>query len=162
MTKWFMTTKRADFSELAKKYKIDPVLARIIRNRDVVSQEEWELYLYGTMEQIPSADKMKDLKKAVSVLRRSIKEGKKIRIIGDYDVDGICATYVLYRGLTLCGADADYVIPHRIEDGYGINMQIVEQAIKDNVNVLLTCDNGISAKEAKEVDRLQWKSPRLS
>lgn len=150
MTKWFMTTKRADFSELAKKYKIDPVLARIIRNRDVVSQEEWELYLYGTMEQIPSADKMKDLKKAVSVLRRSIKEGKKIRIIGDYDVDGICATYVLYRGLTLCGADADYVIPHRIEDGYGINMQMVEQAIKDNVNVLLTCDNGISAKEPLE------------
>jgi len=150
MTKWFMTTKRADFSQLAERYKIDPVLARIIRNRDVVTEDEWDQYLYGTMEQIPSADQMKDLKKAVSVLRRSIKEGKKIRIIGDYDVDGICATYVLYRGLTLCNADADYVIPHRVEDGYGINMPMVEQALKDGIDVLLTCDNGISAKEPLE------------
>lgn len=150
MAKWFMAAKKADFNKIAQQFHIDPVIARIMRNRDLVTEEEMQLFLRGTLEDLHEPRQLKDVEKAVRILNEKIKTGKKIRIIGDYDVDGICSTYILYKGLTVCGADVDAVIPHRMKDGYGINEALVEQALSDNVDTILTCDNGIAAKDVLE------------
>ena len=150
MAKWFMAAKKADFNNIAQQFHIDPVIARIMRNRDLVTEEEMQLFLQGTLEDLHEPRQLKDVEKAVRILNEKIKTGKKIRIIGDYDVDGICSTYILYKGLTVCGADVDAVIPHRMKDGYGINEALVEQALSDNVDTILTCDNGIAAKDVLE------------
>lgn len=150
MAKWFMAAKKADFNNIAQQFHIDPVIARIMRNRDLVTEEEMQLFLQGTLEDLHEPRQLKDVEKAVRILNEKIKTGKKIRIIGDYDVDGICSTYILYKGLTVCGADVDAVIPHRMKDGYGINEALVEQALSHNVDTILTCDNGIAAKDVLE------------
>jgi len=153
MTKWFMSAKKADFNRIAEKFNIDPVIARIMRNRDVITDEEIEAFLNGTMQEIPLSGLMKDLDKAVSIIKRKISENRKIRIIGDYDVDGICATYILYKGLSACGALVDTMIPHRILDGYGINENLIRQAKEDGIDTIVTCDNGIAAKDAFAVGK---------
>lgn len=145
MAKWFVSAKKADFNGIGEKYHISPVLARIIRNRDIVEDSDIEKYLHGAMEDIYAPELLKDMEKAVEIIREKIQSGKKIRVIGDYDVDGICATYILKKGLSLCGADVDTVIPHRMKDGYGINEQLILEAYEDGVDTIVTCDNGIAA-----------------
>lgn len=150
MSKWFLAAKKADFDRIAKEFGIDPVVARIIRNRDIVTDEEIRLFLQGNKEDLHEPGLLKDVKKAAGILKEKIDSGKKIRIIGDYDVDGICSTYILHKGLKCCGADVDCVIPHRMKDGYGINESMVEQALLAGIDTILTCDNGIAAKTALE------------
>ena len=145
MAQWLVAAKRADFQKMAEQYKIDPVVARLIRNRDVVGDEEIRKYLDGGVEDLYSPTLLKDMDRAVEVLKDKIASGAKIRIIGDYDADGICASYVLLKGLSVCGARADTVIPHRVKDGYGLNESLLEDAAKDGVDTVVTCDNGIAA-----------------
>ena len=145
--KWVVINKRADFAQIAKEFSIDPVLARIMRNRDVEGEEAIKMYLYGTEKDLCDGSSMKDMKKGISILQEKIQSQKKIRIIGDYDIDGICATYILKQGLTRCKAVADYRIPDRIKDGYGINEQLIRQAYEDGIDTIITCDNGIAAAE---------------
>ncbi len=147
MEKWFIKNKKADFDLIAKNFGISPILARLAINRGVTSKEQLEQYLNPSFKYLHSPYSMKDIKKASSILEQKIKEGKAIRIIGDYDVDGVMATYILYTALKQCGANVDYEIPDRIKDGYGINIQIVENAINDGIDTILTCDNGIAARE---------------
>ena len=145
MAKWFLAAKRAEFEEIGKKYNISPVLARIIRNRDIIEDADIEKYLYGSLENLYDGSLMKDMDKAVSVLQEKIHDKKRIRIIGDYDVDGICSTHILKQGLSICGAAVDAVIPHRVKDGYGINESLIEEAFKEGIDTIVTCDNGIAA-----------------
>lgn len=147
MAKWFVSAKRADFEGIGKKYGISPVLARIIRNRDIVEDAAIEKYLHGTLKDLHSPDLLRDMEKAITIIREKIEAKKKIRIIGDYDVDGICSTFILKKGLAVCGAVVDTVIPHRIKDGYGINEQLIQEAYEDGVDTIITCDNGIAAYE---------------
>lgn len=144
---WMLQTKRADFTALAKRFSISPVTARIIRNRDVVGEEEIRRYLHGTIRDLYDPHLLQDMDKAVAILQKKIEAGSPIRIVGDYDIDGICSTYLLYRGLVRCGARVDYQIPERIRDGYGINESIIRQASADGIDTILTCDNGIAATE---------------
>lgn len=153
MAKWFVSAKKADFNRIAEAFQIDPVIARIIRNRDIVTDEEIRLFLNGSEKNLHNPRALKDVEKAAKILKEKIESGKKIRIIGDYDVDGICSTYILYKGLKTCGADVDCVIPHRMKDGYGINESLVEQALNDRVDTILTCDNGIAAKAVLEAGK---------
>lgn len=150
MAKWFEIRKGADFNKIAEKYGISPVLARIIRNREIIDEEQIQKFLYGSLEEIYDGNLLKDMEKAISILNEKIRFGKKIRVIGDYDVDGICASYILKKGLTLCKADVDVVIPHRMKDGYGINEQMITEAHEEGVDTIVTCDNGIAAYDAIE------------
>lgn len=147
MSQWFVAAKKADFNKIAVKHHIDPVLARIIRNRDIIEEEDIRKYLTGDREDMYPPDKLKDMGKAVEILCDKIKRNAKIRVIGDYDADGICSSYILIKGLTACGADADTVIPHRIRDGYGLNEALIEEAHAEGVDTVITCDNGIAAAE---------------
>lgn len=143
--KWMLQTKRADFEELAKYHGISPVTARIIRNRDVVGLESMDKYLKGGLKDLYSPYLLKDMELTVTILMEKVREKKRIRIVGDYDIDGVCSTYLLYRALNEIGAHADYEIPDRIKDGYGINESIIRQAAEDGIDTILTCDNGIAA-----------------
>ena len=143
--KWMLRTKKADFNEIGRKFKVDPLIARLIRNRDIVLEEDIKKYLYGNKEDMYSPYLLKDMEKAVSILEEKIKNQSKIRIISDYDVDGVISNYVLCRGLQEIGADVDYKIPDRINDGYGINERMVIKAVEDGIDTILTCDNGIAA-----------------
>lgn len=145
--KWMLQTKKADFQKIADCFGISPVTARIIRNRDIVGEEGIRRYLSGNIGDLYSPHLLKDVDLAVRILKNKIREKKKIRIIGDYDIDGVCSTYILYTALRRTGAEADYEIPDRVRDGYGINMSIIEAACRDGVDTLLTCDNGIAAVE---------------
>lgn len=145
MAKWFEIRKGADFNQIGNKYGISSVLARIIRNRDITEDTQIEKYLSGTLKDVYDGILLKDMDKAVSIIREKIRSGKKIRVIGDYDVDGICASYILKKGLGICKADVDTVIPHRMKDGYGINEQLITEAYEDKVDTIITCDNGIAA-----------------
>lgn len=145
MAKWFQAYKKADFEALAKQFSLDPVLIRIMRNRDLIEEQDMEKYLYGTMQDTYSGKLLKGMEEAVSILEEKILSQKYIRIIGDYDVDGICATTILKKGLLACGANVDTVIPHRQKDGYGINEHLIQEASEDGVDTILTCDNGIAA-----------------
>lgn len=145
MSKWMVAAKRADFDAISKKYQISPMLARIIRNRDVVGDEAIARFLNGTRSDLYAPGLLKDMDRAVEILLHKIAEGKQIRIIGDYDIDGICSTYILYKGLTACGARVDTAIPHRIRDGYGLNDHLIQQAYDAGTDTVLTCDNGIAA-----------------
>lgn len=147
MEKWVVKAKKADFFQIASDFQIDPVIARLIRNRDVIGNQMIKEYLHGDLHDIASAFLMKDMKNAVAVLCEAMRSKKKIRIIGDYDIDGIMATYILLQGLTRMGAEVDIQIPDRIVDGYGLNESLVREAADDQVDLILTCDNGIAAKE---------------
>ena len=150
MAKWFLATKKAEFDEIGKKYGISPVLARIIRNRDIIEDADMERYLHGSLEDLYDGSLMQDMDRGVAIIKDKIREEKSIRIIGDYDVDGICSTYILKQGLMLCGGKVDAVIPHRVKDGYGINESLIEEAHKDNIDTIITCDNGIAAAKPLE------------
>ncbi|MDD7738802.1 MAG: single-stranded-DNA-specific exonuclease RecJ [Fusicatenibacter sp.] len=143
--RWVVSAKRADFAEIAKKYGIDPVIARLIRNRDVIGDDAIQEYLYGNLDDLHNPLLMKDMEHAVEILAEKIREKKPIRIIGDYDIDGVMSTYILLTGLLELGADVDVKIPDRIVDGYGMNEHLVRQAAEDGRDTILTCDNGIAA-----------------
>ncbi len=147
MSKWMVAAKRADFDAISQKYHIDPVLARIIRNRDVVEDKDIDRFLNGTREHLYAPGLLKDMDRAVDILLEKMAQGKRIRIIGDYDIDGICSTYILFRGLSKCGAAVDTAIPHRIRDGYGLNENLIQEAYDAGTDTVLTCDNGIAAYE---------------
>ncbi len=142
---WMLQTKRADFDGLAKRFNISPITARIIRNRDITGEDEINRYLYGTLADLYDPHLLKDMDRAVCILREKVGNGSRIRIVGDYDIDGICSAYLLYQGLRRCGAKADYQIPERIRDGYGINESIIQRAYDDGIDTIITCDNGIAA-----------------
>ena len=145
MERWVVAAKRADFAAIGKEFGIDPVIARLIRNRDVQDKEEIRRYLHGTVEELASPHLMKDVDEAVEILRNKIKEKKQIRIIGDYDIDGVVSTFILLKGLKRVGAHADTYIPDRVSDGYGIHEHLIEKAHADGIDVIVTCDNGIAA-----------------
>lgn len=145
MSKWMVAAKRADFHEIAKEFQISPMLARIIRNRDVITKEEIDLFLHGTWKDMNNPFLLKDMEKAVSFMVEQIDYKKKIRIIGDYDIDGVCSTYILYKGLSYCGAIVDTAIPHRMKDGYGLNENLIQEAFDAGTQTIITCDNGIAA-----------------
>ena len=142
---WYIYGKKADFQALADKLNLDPVLVRILRNRDLETEEEMREFLTG--EEIPSPLFLPDSIRFINRLERAIDRKEKIRIVGDYDVDGVCATTILYLAISQFTEEGQlsFVIPHRINDGYGINKHIIEEAKKDGVQVLITCDNGIFA-----------------
>ena len=145
MEKWFVAAKKADFDKWAEEFHISPVLARILRNRDLTEREELQKFLYGKLEDCYSPWLLKDMDKAVELILQAIAEGVNIRVIGDYDVDGICSAYILTKGLQILGAQVDTAIPHRIHDGYGLNDNLIEEAKRDNIGMIVTCDNGIAA-----------------
>lgn len=175
MEKWYVEVKKADFDKIADRFHISPVVARLLRNRDMIKDEEIDLFLNGTEEDLHSPFLMADMEKAVILMKEFIEKGKKIRIIGDYDIDGVCSAFILQKGLgyalensrdanekgedykspdnshknTISGKNGgelpDVVIPHRIQDGYGLNDRLIERAGKDGVEVIITCDNGIAA-----------------
>ncbi len=153
MEKWYVAAKRADFQAIGEKFHIDQVIARIIRNRDVVGDESIDEYLNGTLEHLHSPELLNGCREAADLLLKKIEQKKKIRIIGDYDIDGVNATYILYRGLRRLGARVDYEIPDRMKDGYGLNIHLVELARGEGADTILTCDNGITALEQTEYAR---------
>lgn len=155
MKKWFLYQKKADFNGIGARCGISPVLARILCNRDVQSEEQLHMYLEGTLEDCHDPALLPDIRKAAEILKEKIATGKVIRVIGDYDVDGICSTYILVEALRRMGAKVNAAIPHRIKDGYGLNDNLIEEAHADGIDTILTCDNGIAAlsqvKRAKDL-----------
>lgn len=145
MEKWIEIRKGGNFMEMAKKYGIDPLIARIIRNRDIIDEKEITEYLYGGKEALHNPHLLKDVDKAAEIIAEGIAEKKTMRIIGDYDIDGVNATYILLDGIRRCGGNVDAAIPDRMKDGYGINEHLIEQALSDGKELLITCDNGIAA-----------------
>lgn len=145
MKKWVVTAKKADFDAIGRQFNISPVLARIIRNRDIVSNEDIAKFINGTMDDLNDPYGLKDIELGVELTISMIRSGGKIRIIGDYDVDGVCATYILYRTISIFTEQISYQLPDRIHDGYGLNRSIIEKANADEVALIITCDNGIAA-----------------
>lgn len=148
MAKWIEVRKSGNFDEIGKRHNISPVLARILRNKDVCTDEEIEKYLHGDYKDLYDPHLMKDLDKAVEIIKWKICAGEKIRIIGDYDIDGVESTYILYKGFSRCGGNVSYAIPDRIADGYGINKNLIQKALDDGIKTIVTCDNGIAAIDA--------------
>lgn len=146
MAKWMVSAKKADFNAIAEKFRIDPVIARIIRNRDIVGEEAIDRFLHGTLQDLHDPFLLADAQKGAEIVREKIAGGKRIRIIGDYDIDGICSTYILLAGLAHCGASVDTAIPHRIHDGYGLNDHLIQEAWEAGTDTIITCDNGIAAE----------------
>lgn len=147
MEKWFVTMKKADFNEIAAKYHISPILARLIRNRDVAEDAQIDRYLSGTAADLYDGMGMKDMDRAVEILKEKIREHAPIRVIGDYDIDGVNASYILQKGLSGLGAVVDTDIPDRIRDGFGLNKMLVDKALEDGIDTIITCDNGIAASD---------------
>lgn len=145
MEKWFVTMKKADFNGIAARYHISPILARLIRNRNVVDDDQIGRYLNGTLEDLYDGMRMKDMDRAVEILRGKIGEHARVRVIGDYDIDGVNASYILQEGLSGLGADVDTDIPDRIRDGFGLNRMLIDKALEDGIDTIITCDNGIAA-----------------
>lgn len=148
MAKWMLIRKGGDFNKYAEKFQIDPLIVRLLFNRGAETEEAIYNYLGCDKESLHSPRKMKNMEKACQILWEKCKANKKIRVMGDYDIDGVCSTAILLKGLRLAGADVDAVIPHRMKDGYGLNCNMIENAKQDGVDTILTCDNGISAIEA--------------
>ncbi len=155
MEKWLVQAKKADFAGLGNRFGINPVIARIIRNRDIISEEEYGEYLKCEMDKLYSPLLMKDMEKAVHIIKKAMEDKKKIRVIGDYDIDGVTSGYILTDALEKLGADVDFDVPDRITDGYGINNRLIKQAYDDGISLIVTCDNGIAASAqvdyAKEI-----------
>lgn len=143
--KWMVAAKKADFDKWAAQFHISPIVARILRNRDLTEEDAIEKFLYGKLEDCYTPWLLKDMDKAVDAINQAVEQGKHIRVIGDYDVDGICSAYILTKGLEFLGAKVDTAIPHRIHDGYGLNDHLIELAQEDGVGLIVTCDNGIAA-----------------
>ncbi len=147
MEQWVVSAKKADFKGIAEKFGIDQVTARIIRNREVTGEEALQEYLHGSLEDLHDPRQMKDITRAAKLLLEKIQEQKRIRILGDYDIDGIQSVYILYSALSRCGAQVDYEIPDRIMDGYGVNERLISQAASEGIDTIVTCDNGIAADQ---------------
>ncbi len=145
MEKWVLLRKGANYEQIGERFQISPRLACLIRNRDVIGDEAIDQYLNGTLSDLNDGMLMKGMNQAIDILKEKIEEGKKIRVIGDYDIDGVNATYILLEGLETLGADVDYDIPNRMTDGYGLNEELIRRAAKDEVDTIVTCDNGIAA-----------------
>ena len=145
MEKWFVINKGADFAGIAKRFGISPVTARLIRNREVMGDEAIARYLKGGIGELYDPHLLLDSDRLTDILVQKISEQKKIRVIGDYDIDGVMSTYILYKGITRCGGSVDFQIPDRMKDGYGINDHLIEQADEAGIDTLITCDNGIAA-----------------
>ena len=150
MEKWMVYAKRADFTKISHNFNINPVTARLIRNRDIEGNDAIQEYLHGTLMDIPNPHMLKDIDKATELILKKIEQNKKMRIIGDYDIDGVTSTCILLKGLTRLGAKVDTYIPDRVKDGYGMHRQLVEKALEDGIDTIITCDNGIAA--ADEID----------
>ena len=148
MEQWYLYKKKADFTKIGEKFQIDPVIARLIRNRDVIGDEEIHKYLYGNLSDISDPFLMKGVREGVNIIREKIRDRKTIRIISDYDVDGVVSNYILWKAIYDLGGMIDFQIPDRMKDGYGINENIIEKAVEDQIDTILTCDNGIAASEA--------------
>lgn len=140
-----VAAKRADFKGIGERFGIDQVTARIIRNRDVIGEKAIEKYLHGSRKDFYSPWLLKDMEKTVAILQEKIENRNRIRIIGDYDIDGVMSTYILLESLRGLGCDVDMMIPNRITDGYGINEHLIEQAWQEGRDTIITCDNGIAA-----------------
>lgn len=155
MKKWVIRAKSADFEAIAKKHNISPITARLIRNRDIISDEDIDYYLNATLDDLFDPFLLSGVNEACDIIIDAVKNNKKMRIVGDYDIDGVCATTILMRGLKSIGANVSYRLPHRIKDGYGINKRIIDEAKEDGIELIITCDNGIAAfneiKHAKEL-----------
>jgi single-stranded-DNA-specific exonuclease len=147
LEKWFISAKKADFNSIAEKFGIDPVTARLIRNRDIVGDREIEEYLHGDISMLHSPLLMKNMGRAAEILGSKIADGAHIRVIGDYDIDGIMSSYILKRGLSELGASVDLTIPDRIQDGYGVSDSMIRKAHAEGIDTVVTCDNGISASD---------------
>lgn len=145
--KWVIRAKRADFHALSEQFNIDPVVARVLVNRDI-EEEVFEDFLHPDLTSLHDPFLMEDMNQALRIICHDIEEGHSIRIVSDYDVDGVMSNYILYKGLQRVGATVDYVIPHRVKDGYGINEEIIQNAYEDGIHTIVTCDNGISANSA--------------
>lgn len=155
MEKWVLRNKKADFESIMQKHSISECLARLLVNKGLIEESDIDLYLNPDYSRVHSPYSMKDITRACEIIEDKINHSLPIRIVGDYDVDGVSSTYILYKALTLCGARVDYEIPDRIKDGYGINEQIIDAAFEDGIDTILTCDNGIAAlaqvKKAKQL-----------
>lgn len=147
MERWMLLRKGGDFEAIGKKFHISPRLACLIRNRNVVGEEAIGKFLNGTAEELNDGRLMKGMKQAAAILKKKIEEQKRIRIIGDYDIDGINAAYILLEGIEFLGGEADSDIPERIKDGYGLNIDLIERAYQDGIDTIVTCDNGIAAAD---------------
>ena len=147
MEKWFVYAKKADFKAWGENLGVDPLIARLLRNRDLTEEAEARRFLYGTLQDCHSPWLLRDMEKATEGILSAVQNGKRIRVIGDYDVDGICASYILTRGIACLGASVDTAIPHRIHDGYGLNEHLIREAAQDGVGLIVTCDNGIAAAQ---------------
>ncbi|MDD3403701.1 MAG: single-stranded-DNA-specific exonuclease RecJ [Hespellia sp.] len=145
MAKWFLTMKKADFGGIAEQFHISPIIARLIRNRDVTEPEDIKLYLNGTIADLYDGILMKGADQAIAILMEKLQFNAKIRVIGDYDIDGVNATYILQEALGGLGADVDTDIPDRVRDGYGLNRTLIDRAVADGIDTVITCDNGIAA-----------------
>lgn len=145
MEKWFVINKGADFAGIAKRFGISPVTARLIRNREVMGDEAIARYLKGGIGELYDPHLLLDSDRLTDILVQKISEQKKIRVIGDYDIDGVMSTYILYKGITRCGGSVDFQIPDRMKDGYGINDHLIEQVDEAGIDTIITCDNGIAA-----------------
>ena len=147
MAKWLETRKGGDFRKIARECGISPYLARILRNRGVAGADAVREYLYGGLDDLNDPRLLFDTQSAAELLRSAVRAKTKIRVIGDYDVDGICSSYILVKGLRAVGADVTYALPNRITDGYGLNGRMIDEAIADGIGLIITCDNGIAAAE---------------
>jgi single-stranded-DNA-specific exonuclease len=147
MAKWMVTMKKSDFDATAAKFGIKNITARLLTNRGVISDEDVEKYLRGDASMLYDPHLLADVEKGAGIIKEEIEKGSAIRVIGDYDVDGICSSYILVSGLRLLGADVDYVLPDRVKDGYGLSEKLVDEAKSDGREVIITCDNGIAASE---------------
>ena len=151
MSKWILQRKAADYKGLSEKLKVDPVIVRLMVNRGLLTYEEMEEYLHPTLDNFPDPHLFADMDEACGLLMDAIDEGVKIRVVGDYDVDGIMSTYILTSAIKEVGGDVDYAVPHRMVDGYGINPEMVQGAFDDGVRFIITCDNGIAAAPAVDL-----------
>ena len=145
MKKWMIAAKKADFNAIAAKYNISPMLARIIRNRDVTGDDAINMYLNGTVSDMHDPHLLKDIDKAAKLIAEAVSIGTKVFVIGDYDIDGVCSSYILLKGISFCGGNAVVRLPDRVKDGYGMNMSMVDEAIGQGAGLIVTCDNGIAA-----------------
>ena len=163
MEKWFVINKGADFEKLGKEFGISPVTARLIRNREVIGEAAFERYLNGSLKDLYDPHLLKDADRLTDILKVKIEEQKPIRIIGDYDIDGVMSTYILYRGIKHCGGNVSTQIPDRMKDGYGINENLIDQAKRDGMDTILTCGNlRDCACQRTWDDRVSDRSPRDS
>ena len=154
--KWVLSSKRADFYKIGEQFQIDPVIARLIRNRDIMTDEDIKQYLHPSLSYLHEPNQLKHMQEATTFLIHKIKNRDKIRIISDYDVDGIMSNYILLKGFQTIGANVDYEIPDRMKDGYGINERIVLEAYEQGVDTIVTCDNGIAAYEQIAYAKSFW------